>query len=229
MESDITYLLRVWLPDRPGALGVVASRLGDINGDVVGLEIIERGAGLAIDELTVSLPANVSISRVVKTISAEEGFEVEDIRPLEDTSYDPQLDMLAAAAQMLGVETRDDLAQELAEHVSRAVRTSWVCVVGKNGGVLGSTGDRPNDHWLNSFISGSPSGAPNTENSTVSIDTIWLPLPVASVTLVVGGDGAIRHRERQRLAALARIADTWFRRLKERADNTSWELHPSRN
>ncbi len=229
MESDVTYLLRVWMPDRPGALGVLTSRLGDINGDVVGLEIIERGAGLAIDELTVSLPADVSANRVVEIIGAEEGFKVEDLRPLEDTSYDPQLDMLAAAAQMLGVETQDELTQELAEHVSRAVRTSWTCVVGKDGYVLGSTGDRPNDHWLDSFISGSPSGLSDSENSSASIDTIWLPLPAASVTLVVGGDGVIRDRERQRLAALARIADAWFRRLKEKADATAWAMHPSRN
>ena len=48
--------VRVWLPDRPGALGAVASRLGAVGGDVIGIDIIERGAGRAVDELVVELP-----------------------------------------------------------------------------------------------------------------------------------------------------------------------------
>src|SRR5687767_13200202 len=50
------YVVRLWLPDRPGALGQVASRIGAVRGDVVGIEILERGAGRAIDELVVRLP-----------------------------------------------------------------------------------------------------------------------------------------------------------------------------
>ena len=49
-------MLRVWLPDRPGALGAVASRIGAVKGDVVGIEILETGSGQAVDELVVRLP-----------------------------------------------------------------------------------------------------------------------------------------------------------------------------
>lgn len=38
-------MVRVWMPDRPGALGQVASRIGSVGADVVGVEILERGAG----------------------------------------------------------------------------------------------------------------------------------------------------------------------------------------
>src|SRR5438874_1656791 len=31
-------LVRVWLPDRPGALGQVASRIGSLRGDIVGVD-----------------------------------------------------------------------------------------------------------------------------------------------------------------------------------------------
>ncbi|MTB02371.1 MAG: ACT domain-containing protein, partial [Actinobacteria bacterium] len=51
-----TYILRVWMPDRPGALGALASRIGAVGGDVTGIDILERGAGRAIDELVVELP-----------------------------------------------------------------------------------------------------------------------------------------------------------------------------
>ena len=46
-------MVRVWLPDRPGALGAVASRIGAVRGDVIGIDILERGGGRAVDELTV--------------------------------------------------------------------------------------------------------------------------------------------------------------------------------
>ncbi len=46
--------MRVWLPDRPGALGAVASRIGAVRGDVVGIDILETGDGVAVDELVVA-------------------------------------------------------------------------------------------------------------------------------------------------------------------------------
>jgi hypothetical protein len=52
----ITIVVRVWMPDRPGALGQVASRIGAVRGDVLAIEILEQGGGRAIDELTVALP-----------------------------------------------------------------------------------------------------------------------------------------------------------------------------
>src|SRR5918995_223890 len=46
-----TFVIRMWLPDRPGALGQVASRIGAARGDVVGIDILERENGQAVDEL----------------------------------------------------------------------------------------------------------------------------------------------------------------------------------
>ncbi len=235
MDTHETYLVRVWLPDRPGALGAVASRLGALKGDVIGLEIIERGGGMAIDELVVSLPVTVTPELIAKEVGAEEDIEIEDIRLLGGTNYDPQLDILEAASIVLGAETRDELAGALVEHVCRAVRSSWACVVERQGGVLSCWGDRPNDQWITSFIAGSPAVVtgtePNDRYSSIDptlMDTVWVPLPAASAALVVGRDSVIRAKERQRLAALARIADAWFRRVKERDDARAWDCHPSR-
>ena len=52
----VTIVVRVWMPDRPGALGQIATRIGAVRGDVLAIEILEQGAGRAIDELTVLLP-----------------------------------------------------------------------------------------------------------------------------------------------------------------------------
>ena len=41
----MSYLLRVVLPDRPGMLGAVATALGEAGGDIVSLDVVERGPG----------------------------------------------------------------------------------------------------------------------------------------------------------------------------------------
>ncbi|MGI9612958.1 MAG: hypothetical protein ACR2QO_08625 [Acidimicrobiales bacterium] len=228
METHVTYLVRVWLPDRPGALGLVASRLGAVKGDVIGLEIIERGGGIAVDELVVSLPSDVPIDLVAKEVGSVDDVEVEDIRSLDSLTYDPQIDVVEAAAILLGAETRDELSTALIEHVCRTVPSAWACLLTADGMVLESTGDRPNDQWLTSFIDGSPTGEPAGEGSTLPLEAIWLPLPAASLVLVLGGDNVIRAKERQRVAALTRVADAWFRRMKERSDLIAMALHPSR-
>ena len=74
------FVVRVWLPDRPGALGQVASRIGAVRGDVVGIEILERGAGRAIDELVVRLPEDGLVELLVAEIAQVDGVDVEDVR-----------------------------------------------------------------------------------------------------------------------------------------------------
>ncbi len=51
-----SYLLRVQLEDRPGSLGSLAVALGSVGADILSLDVVERGAGYAIDDLVVELP-----------------------------------------------------------------------------------------------------------------------------------------------------------------------------
>ena len=74
------YIVRVWVPDRPGALGSVASRIGAVRGDLVGIDILERGAGRAIDELVVELPSDSLVGLLVSEVSEVDGVDVEDVR-----------------------------------------------------------------------------------------------------------------------------------------------------
>src|SRR5699024_8330033 len=54
--APVSYLLRVVLPDRAGALGLLALALGEVDGDILSLDVVERGPGYAVDDLVVSLP-----------------------------------------------------------------------------------------------------------------------------------------------------------------------------
>ena len=227
MDEPQTYLVRVWLPDRPGALGSVTARLGALKGDVLAVEIVERRNGLAIDELVVAVPAGVPVDLIANEVGQVDDVEIEDIRPVGDGAYDPQLDALEAASIILGSGDRDELAEALSLHVGRVVRADWACVLATDGSVIGSWGDRPNERWLDSFVSGSPPC--DAPARMPEMDTVWLPLPAAGAALIIGRDTTIRARERQRLAALARIADAWFRRLREISTYEAWMVHPSRS
>src|SRR3954451_12098710 len=96
-----TFVVRLWLPDRPGALGQVASRIGAVRGDVVGIEILERGGGSAIDELVVSLPDDVTREMLLAEIGQGDCVAIEDLRPIEDGRPDAGMLALEIAAQLV--------------------------------------------------------------------------------------------------------------------------------
>src|SRR4029453_1364719 len=103
------FVLRVWVPDRPGALGAVASRIGAVRGDVIGIDILERGAGRAIDELVVQLPDASLLDLLISEIRAVAGGGGGAVRRAADALRDPRLDALETAALLVAAETADEL------------------------------------------------------------------------------------------------------------------------
>ena len=86
-----TVVVRVWLPDRPGALGQVASRIGSVKGDVLGIDILESGGGRVIDELVVALPDESVVDLMVSEVHAIDGVAVAHVRPTLDEHTDGDL------------------------------------------------------------------------------------------------------------------------------------------
>jgi hypothetical protein len=221
-----TYVVRMWLPDRPGALGQVASRIGAVRGEIVGIEILERGGGRAIDELVVDLPEAGLEDLLVQEIRQVDGVDVEEIRPVADALHDPRLDALETAAILVGATDRDELVDAVVVHSKRAVGAEWAAVVELDGGeIVGAAGPVPSAGWLAAFVEGSRSSARVVAGEAGPDDVVWSPLPSAGLALVVGRSGtAYRARERRQVAALARIVDT---RLRELLRLVSMRNHPS--
>src|ERR687894_2425420 len=97
-EPARTLVVRVWLPDRPGALGQVSIRIGAVHGDVTAIDILERGGGRVVDELVVALPEMVSLELLAKEVSAVDGVAVEHIRVVADERPDSVTAVLQLAA-----------------------------------------------------------------------------------------------------------------------------------
>ncbi|MFZ4668475.1 MAG: ACT domain-containing protein [Microthrixaceae bacterium] len=195
-----TFVLRVWLPDRPGALGAVATRVGAVRGDVIGIDIIERGAGSAVDELVVDIPEPELLELLLDEIGQVEGVAVEDVRPLDGPPEDPAVAALEVA---VALDAADPL-EALVSGTVRLLRADWSAVVEPAAGaVLASTGqDLPSDAWLSAFVGGALASGGASE------------LPELAVAALASGRGVLvasrshlplRGRERDVLAGLARL------------------------
>lgn len=208
-----TFVLRVWMPDRPGALGALASRIGAVGGDVTGIEILERGAGRAIDELVVELPDESLVDLLVAEVHQVDGVDIESIRPAEEALHDPRVEGLETAALLVGAPTAADAIEQLCVHAVRTVGASWGVVLDPaDGSVVAQVGDCPPASWVAAFVAGSESSASVVDGDVGPDDMVWAPLTSAARALVMGRGGEpFRARERRQAAALARIVDTRFR------------------
>jgi ACT domain-containing protein len=83
------YVVRISLPDRPGALGLVASRIGAVGGDIVAIHILERVEDNAIDEFVIDLAGAHLVPLLRNEIHEVDGAEVLDVSPLPATSSPP--------------------------------------------------------------------------------------------------------------------------------------------
>ena len=83
------YVLRISLPDRPGALGLVASRIGAVGGDIVAIHILERVEDNAVDEFVVELAGAHLVELLRTEIHEVDGAEVLDVSPVPATSSPP--------------------------------------------------------------------------------------------------------------------------------------------
>jgi hypothetical protein len=201
-----TFIVRVWVPDRPGALGAVASRIGAVRGEIVGIDILERGGGRAIDELVVELADETLVPLLVGEVGQVDGVDVEDVRPAPAHLGDSRVDALETAAVLVAATTSAELLTALAGHGQRDFEADWSAVVDLHGDLLASEGAPPPPGWLAAFLSGSSSSSQVASGECGPDDVAWAELPGARLALVLGRRGRpFRARERRQLGMLGRI------------------------
>lgn len=147
----MAHLLRVVLPDRPGMLGAVATALGETGADILSLDVVERGAAGAVDDLLVELPPGVLVDRLITAAHSVPGVLVESLRPHHGAAdLHGDLDLVDALAAAHG-----RALQVLVDHAPGVFRAGWAVVV---------------DH---DQVRGTSRGAPET------VPAQWLPLDAA--------------------------------------------------
>ena len=155
----MSFLIRVQIPDQPGTLGSVASALGGIGADILSVDVVERGGGVAIDDLVVELPSGRLPDVLITAAESVPGVEVESVRPhfgQLDTHHELEL-----IEEVTGDPERG-LAL-LAEGVPRIFRAGWALVAAREDGT--------------SYRLAESAAAPETRAG----DLPWMPLEKATV------------------------------------------------
>ncbi len=200
----ITIVVRVWMPDRPGALGQVASRIGAVRGDVLSIEILEQGGGRAIDELTVALPDDHLMPLLTAEIDAVDGVSVENIRIVDPDRTDASLSALALGAAIAESPPEERLEVMIAG-VQRFAETDWVMVL-RDGEPITQLGTPPDVGWLSAFLAGSEHL--DGLNDSSPSDLLWGHMATSALTIAAGRTAnPIHERERIRFSLLLRLAD----------------------
>lgn len=218
-----SYVVRVWLPDRPGALGRVASRVGAVHGDVIGIDILERGGGRVIDELVVAMPADTTVAALVASIAQVDGVDVEDVQRVVGERPEPGLAALYLAECLAATAPGGRLAV-FCDGVSTLFDADWVSVIDPaRGAVVRTVGLGPDPAWLAAFIDGSRhlAGRSSADDSgpddstaarpedTAPGELAWASLDSVEQVLAFGrAVRPVRIRERRQLSALCRLASS---------------------
>ncbi len=200
-----SLVVRVWLPDRPGALGAVASRIGGVGGDVHEIEVVDRGAGRAVDEFLVTVPDEVNDDLLAREIEAVDGVDVEELRSVEFVERDPRIDALEAAVALNRASLGLDLAAELASRAYHELRAVWAAVVGPEG-VEATAGKAPDSPWLTAFGAGAAAGEGDVGVAADEDGEVAWAAVAEDRVLLAGRTGVpFRPRERRVLQLLAEL------------------------
>ena len=155
----MSFLLRVVLPDTPGSLGAVATALGGAGADILGVDVVERAGGYAVDDLAVELPAGRPPDVLITAAESVPGVQVESVRP-----HSGRLDTHRELELLEEITGEPGHALHLlAEGVPRIFRAGWALVVAREG--------------TRAFRLAQSSAAPET----VAGDLLWLPIGHAIV------------------------------------------------
>jgi len=203
----IHVLIRVWLPDRPGALGLVASRIGSVGGDIVGVDVVERGDRVAVDEFAVVVPDDGRLALMVREVEQVDGASVEEVRRV-GIFPDPRLDALESAAELCEAQSIDALHRVLTGHVRREFLADWVALLHDGGAVAADGDDVPEVAKLTALAAGTAASPLVADGVAGPEDLAVARLVVNDAVILVGREGHVfRRRERAQLLVLARVAD----------------------
>jgi hypothetical protein len=103
----------------------VATAIGNVGGDILSVDVVDRGSGIAIDDLVVELPSGGQPDVLITAAESIEGVEVDAVRPwagVLDTHRELELVEEVAADPTNGLQIFTD-------GVPKIIRAGWAIVI----------------------------------------------------------------------------------------------------
>ncbi|HEV3264936.1 MAG TPA: hypothetical protein VG014_05405 [Acidimicrobiales bacterium] len=208
-----TYLIRLRLPDRPGALGAVASRIGSVGGDMVSIDILQRGGGEVVDEFGVVLPDDGLTELLKAEILEVDGVSLEALRVVDGVLPDRHAEILETATHLFQKTTPTGVLEYLTSQVRRSLEAGFAAVLDPEAPwPLAIDGEAPADVDL--AVLAHRVIPPDEMDDHLAITGLIR----ARVVLVVGrADLVFRPGERLRISTMAELADHRWGELTSRS------------
>jgi len=213
--------VRIWLPDEPGMLAAVATRIAAIRGNVVGLEVLERSGGVAVDELMVEMPDEGLAETLGRQLRTIEGAGIEEIRKVPPEMEERGLQVIAAAVSILETANASASLAALVGLAGDLFDAEWTALVDiRSETYVHCSGDVPGVAWLIAFVSGARNAPQDVATSASGV--MSGELVESELILCIGRSVAFRGREHRELDMLVRVADRMCRPLRGDRVPPSW-------
>ncbi|MCQ9171334.1 amino acid-binding ACT domain protein [Corynebacterium amycolatum] len=127
----MSYLLRILLPDEPGSLGYVAAALGEVEGDIRSVDVVDYGAnGVVVDDIVVDLPMGLLPDTLITAAQSISGVEVDSIRPFSGSvDRRGQIALLAKFSQH--TKNLDRALGDVVDGLPQTMTAGWAIVLGE--------------------------------------------------------------------------------------------------
>ncbi|GAA3561797.1 hypothetical protein GCM10022419_048080 [Nonomuraea rosea] len=190
--------VRVALPDKPGSLAQVTKVLGSAGADITQVTVLDRGAGSAVDDITVFCPESTPREALLKSLQSVEGVTVEGIWTTREApgTY-PELEILKY------ITTAGDRAlTTLIDSLPVLFSADWAATAAEHGVVYASW--RAPQEWV---VPEQTSARPVAMTLDGGLHVIHAPLPPLALTLLLArSEGPAFHRiEVHRLTRILEI------------------------
>jgi hypothetical protein len=190
--------VRVALPDKPGSLAQVTKVLGSAGADITQVTVLDRGAGSAVDDITVFCPEGTPREALLKSLQSVEGVTVEGIWTTREApgTY-PELEILKY------ITTAGDRAlTTLIDSLPVLFSADWAATAAEHGVVYASW--RAPQEWV---VPEQTSARPVAMTLDGGLHVIHAPLPPLALTLLLArSEGPAFHRiEVHRLTRILEI------------------------
>jgi malate dehydrogenase (oxaloacetate-decarboxylating) len=118
-SSSFAFTARCRLQNQPGMLGRLASRVGEVGGDIRGIDIVRIERGSIVRDMTILARDSEHAHEIVKALPTVEGVEVLEY---SDRTFQLHAGGKISVVPKVPIKTRDDLSMAYTPGVARVCR-----------------------------------------------------------------------------------------------------------